>query len=244
MILLRSLAFQAAFIGWTLLLGPFFVPLMLLPRRSFARLCAVWARGALAIARVVAGIRYELRGQETLPAGPVILASKHQSAYETMLLYVLFPDCCYVLKRELFRLPFVGWFLWRIGMVGIDRGGKARAMIAMLNRVRDRAAAGRSIVIFPQGTRTAPGASAKYLPGVAGIYQSAGVPAVPVALNSGLVWPRNSFIRRPGVVTVQFLPAIEPGLDRRDVLRRLEAAIEPATAALEAEGRAAMASRM
>ena len=143
MILLRSLAFQAVFIGWTLLLGPLFLPLMLLPRRVFAGLCAVWARGALAIARVVAGIRYELRGRENLPAGPVVVASKHQSAYETLLLYILFPDCCYVLKRELFRLPFVGWFLWRVGMVGIDRGGKARAMIAMLERVRARNGAAR-----------------------------------------------------------------------------------------------------
>jgi 1-acyl-sn-glycerol-3-phosphate acyltransferase len=180
-------------------------------------------------------VRYEVRGIENLPPGPFIIASKHQSAWDTLIYNKLFPDCAYVLKRELFWFPFFGWFLWRVGMVGIDRSGGAKTLKLLVRGVRDRLAEGRTIIIFPQGTRTAPGAERKYLPGVSAIYAQSGVPVVPVALNSGMFWPRRRFIKRSGTIVLEILPPIAPGLDRRSFDRTLRERIEPATRKLEAE---------
>jgi 1-acyl-sn-glycerol-3-phosphate acyltransferase len=226
------------FYGWSALLSPLYVPIMLMPRRVFWFMCWVWVRSCLIIIETVTGVRCEVRGRENLPPGPFILASKHQSAWDTLIYNRLFEDSAYVLKRELFWFPFFGWFLWRVGMVGIDRSGGAQALKSLVRQVRARLAEGRDIIIFPQGTRTPPGAERRYLPGVSALYMQAGAPIVPVALNSGMFWPRRRFVKRPGVIVVEFLPPIPPGLDRKEFERVLRERIEPATHRLEAEAAA------
>jgi len=235
MMAIRSVLFAIIFYGWSSLLSPFYVPIMLLPRRVFWFMAWVWVRSCLRIAEFVAGIRYEVRGWDNLPPGPFIVASKHQSAWDTLIFNKLFEDCAYVLKRELFWFPFFGWFLWRIGMVGINRSGGAQALKGLVRQVRDRLADGRDIIIFPQGTRTAPGVERKYLPGVSALYMQCNTAVVPVALNSGMFWPRRRFLKRPGTIVVEILPPIEPGLDRRSFEQTLRDRIEPATYRLEAE---------
>ena len=235
---IRSTIFAVLFYGWSALLSPLYVPLMLLPRKWFWYLAWAWVRSCLQIVRYVAGIRCEVRGRENLPPGPMIIASKHQSAWDTLIYNVLFPDCAYVLKRELFWFPFFGWFLWRVGMIGIDRAGGAQALKGMVRGAREQLAAGRTLIIFPQGTRTAPGTERSYLPGVAALYKQCDAPVVPVALNSGLYWPRRQFKKRPGTIILEFLPPVPPGLDRRRFIEELQNRIEPATRRLEAEGAA------
>lgn len=235
MAVIRSCLFAVIFYGWSTFLSPFYVPLMLLPRQMFWFMAWIWVRSCLFIAQVVLGISYEVRGRENLPDAPFIVASKHQSAWDTLIYNKLFEDCAYVLKRELFWFPFFGWFLWKVGMVGIDRSGGAQALKGLVRQVRERLNDGRSIIIFPQGTRTPPGAERKYLPGVSALYMQSGKPVVPVALNSGMFWPRRKFIKRAGTIVVEILPPIEPGLDRRSFERVLRERIEPATRALEAE---------
>jgi 1-acyl-sn-glycerol-3-phosphate acyltransferase len=238
MTMVRSLLFAVVFYSWSAVLCPLYVPFMLLPRRRFWFLAWTWVRSCLVLVEVVAGIRYEVRGRENLPPSPFIIASKHQSAWDTLIYNKLFEDCAYVLKRELFWFPCFGWFLWRIGMVGIDRAGGAKALKSMIREARDRLAAGRDIIIFPQGTRTPPGAERRYLPGVSALYMQAGRPVVPVALNSGMFWPRRRFLKRPGVIVLEILPPIAPGLARREFEATLRERIEPATRRLEAEAAA------
>lgn len=238
MTVIRSVIFAAVFYGWSALLSPIYVPFMLLPRRGFWFMAWLWVRSCLILVEFVAGIRYEVRGRGNLPPGPFIIASKHQSAWDTLIYNKLFPDCAYVLKRELFWFPFFGWFLWRVGMVAIDRAGGAKALKSMVRQVQDRLAAGRIIVIFPQGTRTAPGAERSYLPGVSALYTQSLAPVVPVALNSGMFWPRRQFLKRPGTIVLEILPPIPPGLPRREFERLLRERIEPATRRLEAEAAA------
>jgi len=174
---------------------------------------------------------------ENIPDGPAIFASKHQSVWDTLIFNLIVPDCAYVLKRELFRIPLWGWFVWRVGMIGVNRAAGARALKQMVADAGAVLEQGRSIVLFPQGTRTAPGDSKPYLPGAAALYRGSGYPVVPVALNSGLFWPRRVFRKTPGLITIEFLPPIAPGLDRREFLKRLEGQIEPATTRLEAMAR-------
>ena len=225
---LRSVVFAAVFYLWSSLLSPPYLPLMLLPRRYFWRCCLSWCRSCLSIIKWVGGIDYEVRGIENLPDGPVILASKHQSAWDTLIYNALVLDCAYVVKRELLRFPFFGWFLWRVGMIGVDREGGASVLKTLVAEARERLAAGRSIVVFPQGTRTPPGEDRPYLVGIAALYGKCDVPVVPIALNSGVYWPRRKFLKYPGTIVVEFLAPIEPGLDRREFMKILRERIEPA----------------
>jgi 1-acyl-sn-glycerol-3-phosphate acyltransferase len=238
LILLRALAYQIAFLAWTVALGILGLPLLLAPRRASMHFGTFWSRGVLALLRVICGLDYELRGSEHLPAGAAIIAMKHQSAWDAIAAPLLFVDSAAVIKRELGWVPFYGWYAVRAGSITVDRGAGSRAlkrMLAAAARVKDQ---GRKIVIFPEGTRTSVGETRPYLPGVAALYQYLGLPLVPVAVNSGLFWKRRGFLRRPGTVLVEILPAIAPGLDRRVVMDRLQAEIESATARLVEEARA------
>lgn len=244
MTLFRSFVFAVFFYSWAALLSPIYLPLMLGTRRFFWRCCLSWCRSCIWVIRKVMGIEYEIRGREHLPdGGPFIVASKHQSAWDTLIYNIIILDCAYVVKRELFWFPFFGWFLWRVGMIGIDRQGGASTIKFLVAACKQRLSEGRTVVIFPQGTRTPPGMTAPYLPGVSALYTQCDVPIVPAALNSGLFWPRRTLIKQPGKIIVEFLPAIGPGQPRRAFAAALEAAIEPATGRLEAEGRAFLEAR-
>ena len=235
MLVLRSLAFNVAFFGWTLFMVIAALPVLALPRRVMAGMVRLWVRGALGLLRRLVGQDVEIRGRDLVPEGACIVASKHQSAWETMIVNVLFREPAIVVKRELYAIPGFGWELRAAGMIAIDRGGGAGALKGMVREARDAVAQGRSIVMFPEGTRTAPGTSAPIHPGIAAIYGALGVPVVPAAVNSGMFWPRRGFVKRPGTMVMEFLPAIEPGLERRAFVARLEKEIGAATTRLIAE---------
>lgn len=237
MIPLRSLVFNIVFyvnLVLFLVLGSWFY---LTPRKWSVRALQAWAATSLWWLRVIAGTRYEIRGTEHVPHGAALVASKHQSVWETFALLPMVDDPAMVLKRELVWIPLFGWFIPKFRMIVVERAAGASALKRMIADAKAAAAMGRQIVIFPEGTRRAPGAPPDYKPGAAALYLSLGIPCVPVALNSGLYWPRRKFLRYPGTVIVEFLPAIPAGLSRREFAARLEEAIETATARLVEEGR-------
>lgn len=235
---LRSLAFNIAFFAATALLGVLGLPMLLAPRRWVMRFGRFWAQCVLGLLKATVGLAGEIRGLDNIPPGPCLIAMKHQSAWDTLILPVVLHDPAIVLKRELLWVPFYGWYAARAGSIAIDRGGGAAALRHMVAAARQAAAAGRPIVIFPEGTRTAPGRRLAYQPGVAALYQALAVPLVPAAVNSGLFWGRRSFVKRPGRITLAFLDPISPGFSRRQLMPELEARIENATAALEQEPQA------
>lgn len=245
MTVLRSILFQVAFyVSTTLYL------LVLLPLLPFISRHTLWRVGVLNWAatngwllRVIAGTRVEFRGLENIPDGPFFIAAKHQSAWETFALLPLFGDPTFILKQELMRIPVFGWFAAKAQMIPVDRKGGSSALRAMTRRAREDAAAGRQILIFPEGTRRPPGAPPAYKFGVAHIYSSLGVPCLPIALNSGLYWPRRALVLRPGTIRVEVLPPIPSGLGRAAFLARLERDIEVASDRLLEEGLAELGDR-
>jgi 1-acyl-sn-glycerol-3-phosphate acyltransferase len=237
MILVRSLLFNILFYAFTLLVGVFGLPSFLFGRRAVQKVSRFWSGTLVKMARIVAGIDVELRGTEHLPKGAAIVAAKHQSAWETLYFTELLDRPAAVMKQELVRVPIVGPYMRAMEMIPVDRKAGAKALRQMVEDARAAAATGRAILIFPQGTRVAPGTKAPYHPGTAALYVGLGLPVVPVALNSGMYWSRNAFWKRPGRIVVEFLPPIPPGLDRKAFMARLEETLETATDRLEAEAR-------
>jgi 1-acyl-sn-glycerol-3-phosphate acyltransferase len=241
-LLFRSILFNAAFYLNLLVYMLAALPTLLMPRHMVLAVMKSWARTNLWLLRVVCGIKVEFRGLERLPAGAFLVAAKHQSAWETFALMPLFADPAFILKRELMWIPIFGWYSARAEMIPVDRGARAQALAKMTERTCRELGRGRQIVIFPEGTRRPPGAEPKYKYGVAHLYAATGVPCVPIALNSGLYWPRRSFRRYPGTVQVEILDPIPAGLDKRAFMARLQHEIETATARLVQEGRRDLAA--
>ena len=235
-VLVRSLVFNALFYVNIIVRMIVALPTLALPRRFMLGVLRRYSRSTLWLLRVVCKVDVEWRGREKLPQGAYLVACKHQSLWETFALFMLLPDPTYILKRELMWIPLFGWLASKARMIPIDRGARAAAMARMAARARDEIQLARQIVIFPEGTRRPPGAEPRYLPGVAFLYDKMGLPCVPIALNSGLFWPRRTLHRYPGTVLVEVLDPIEPGLDKRAFLARLQAVLEEATARLVAEG--------
>jgi 1-acyl-sn-glycerol-3-phosphate acyltransferase len=234
MTFLRSLIFFVWFLLASVVIQVAGLPALLLPAPAARWVGAVWCRAMLSGLRVFVGMKVEIRG--TVPKDAVLIAAKHMSMLDTMVLFVTLDFPLFVLKRELTRIPFFGWFASKAGMIAIDRSGGASALRRMAQAVKVVHARGHSVIIFPEGTRKKPGAPPDYKPGVAGLYGQLDVPCVPVALNSGLFW--QGFTKRGGTMIAEFLPAIPPGLKRRAFMDELENRIETATRALVAEGRA------
>jgi 1-acyl-sn-glycerol-3-phosphate acyltransferase len=232
---LRAMAFNVVFFAGTAIYGVLGLPVLLAPRRIVMAFGRSWAHCVLAALGAIVGLRGEIRGRENLPGGACLIAMKHQSAWDTLILPAFFRDPAVVVKRELLFVPIYGWYAARAGSIFIDRQGGANALRRMVAQAKAAAASGRPIVIFPQGTRTAPGDERSYQPGVAALYQALGLPLVPAAVNSGLYWGRRSLMKRPGTIILEFLPPIRPGVSRRQVMAELENRIETATARLERE---------
>lgn len=239
-ILLRSIVFNALFYLNTLVFLIAALPTFFLPYRAIVAVAKSWGRVNLVLLKVVAGVDCEIRGREKIPKGPIIVASKHQSAWETFALLPLIDNPVFILKRELQWIPIFGWLTIKGRMVPVDRGGGSQALAAMIERARVELADNRQLIIFPEGTRRPAGAEPRYKVGVAHLYVAGGVPCVPIALNSGLFWPRRSLRRFPGTVVAEILDPIPPGLDKDTFFARLQGDIETATARLIAEGRAKM----
>ena len=236
-ILARSILFAALFYVNITVRMIVALPTIALPYSFLHGVLRRYARSSLWLLRVICGITVEWRGRDKIPRGSCIVACKHQSAWETFALFAILDDPTYVLKRELMWLPLFGWLARKAGMIAIDRSTRISTLGRMAARARAEIARGRQIVIFPEGTRRQPDAEPRYLPGVAYLYAETGLACVPVALNSGLFWPRRSWRRLPGTVLVEVLDPIPPGLDRRKFLARLQAVTEEATARLVAESR-------
>ena len=232
MIAVRSVIFNVLFYATFIALMIIGLPFLLTSMRLSMVMVRVWARTSVWLLGAVCGTRVEFRNVELIPKGASILAVKHQSFLETFALILVLDDFTYVLKKELTAIPFFGWYLKATRQISIDRGKKGGAMGLLVRAVREKLAAGRQVVIFPEGTRRLVGAPPVYKPGVSILCTASEVPCTPVALNSGLFWPRHSFIRRPGTVVIEFLPPLMPGLDKRTFMRAVENAIEPATNAL------------
>jgi 1-acyl-sn-glycerol-3-phosphate acyltransferase len=234
-IVFRSVVFNVAF--YVVLIGYMLIalPSLVLPREVLWWMVRNWSNINLGLLRIICGLRCEFRGLENIPPGAVLVASKHQSLWETFALITVLDDPTYILKRELMWIPLFGWFAWKAGMIPVDRGARSQALIAMTECAREEIGRGRQIIIFPEGTRRAPGAEPKYKFGVAYLYSELDIACVPVALNSGLYWPRRSFMRYPGKVVVEFLAPLAPGLEQQVFFDTLRDRIETATARLVAD---------
>jgi 1-acyl-sn-glycerol-3-phosphate acyltransferase len=236
LIALRSAVFNLLFYLNLIMLLLAAIPTWLMPRHGIIGMAKVWGRTSLWLVRVICGLRVEWRGLEKLPPGGYLVAAKHQSIWETFALVPRFADPAFIVKRELMRIPFFGWYL-RVGeMIPIDRQKGGQTLPALVESSRVALAEGRQIVIFPEGTRRSPGAEPAYKFGIARLYAETGARCVPIALNSGLYWPRRKFLRFPGTVIVEVLDPIEPGLNAEEFFERLQGDIERATARLIAEG--------
>jgi 1-acyl-sn-glycerol-3-phosphate acyltransferase len=241
MIFLRSLIYQVLFyallVFWILVA----IPTLPLPPRVFMGVAKMWGRSSIWLMRVVCNTRFEVRGLDRIPAGPLIVASKHQSMWETFALLQFFDSPLFIYKRELGRIPFFGWYLIKSKMIEVNRSGGVRALMDMSKRAALAIRGGRQLIIFPEGTRRPVGAPPDYKSGVAQIYTMSNEPCLPVALNSGLFWPRRTFLRYPGTLVVEFLEPLPAGMDRKAFLPLLAERIETATDRLVAEGRAEQA---
>ena len=182
---------------------------VVLPMRVRFWLISVWRAGFMAICRYVLGLHYRVVGRENIPSSPSIIFSKHQSAWETVGLQAIFPDQVFVLKKSLLMIPFLGWAFAAVKMISIDRAAGKNALKQVEKQGRDRLAAGYWVIIFPEGTRIAPGETRRFKTGGAHLAVSAGVPVVPVAHNAGEFWAKNAFVKKSGLITVSIGPAID-----------------------------------
>jgi 1-acyl-sn-glycerol-3-phosphate acyltransferase len=226
MIVLRSLLFSVAFFGGTFFLSVAGTLIAPFAPATLPRFTVAYARLGIWAARVLCGIRLEVTGWENLPDGPALIASRHQSAFDTFVWFTLVPRCCYVMKRELLRIPLIGRQIRATGMIAVDRDGGGRTIRILVKEGRRAAAEGRQIVIFPEGTRADPGEMLPLQPGVAALAAGTGLPIIPVLTDSGLRGGRRAFCKYPGVLHIVIRPALPTGLKRDELMKRLAEALE------------------
>ena len=240
MTILRSAIFMLWFAFVSVLFNAGFLWALVFPREVTVFASRNWSRWTLWGLKWIAGLDYEVRGE--IPESGVLIASKHMSMWDTITIYLLIYDPAVILKRELLSVPFYGWYAKKAQMIAIDREGKASALRQMAAQAKAVFAQGRSVIIFPEGTRKAPCAPPDYKPGVAGLYGLIDVPCVPVALNSGLFWTGpGGFLKKRGRIVMEFLEPIPAGLKRAEFVTTLQDRIETATAKLVEEGRELLA---
>ena len=236
MIVLRSVIFNVLFYLVLLVFLLVGSPTLLMPRIYTIRALQLWGHVSIWMLRVICNIKMEVRGQENLSNQPMIIAGKHQSAWETFAIPPLLNDPCMVLKRELFYVPIYGWpYAYKFKMIGVDRSGGSKSLKDLIARGREEIARGRQIVIMPEGTRKAIGAPPDYKPGAAALYTGLNVPCVPFGLNSGQFWPRRKFWRYPGTIVIEFGKPIPAGLPRKEFQKTLQDAVEGITQRLISE---------
>ena len=224
---IRSKLFDAVFVLWTILLAVVTPVLVVVKRPAWVRLISrIWSRGIILGIKYIVGLEHREIGRSNIPQGQVILACNHQSAWETLVFNVLIPDVCIVLKESLYNVPIFGWYLKHSPMIALNRAEGPQAIRHLMKQAIDVKADGRSILIFPEGTRQPLHANAPFNRGVALLYQKLKLPVVPVAINSGAFWATSGFMKYSGTITVSYLPPIPPGLPTDEFLRRLETAIK------------------
>lgn len=230
---LRSFLFNVSFFFGTVFLCILFLPFLALPRRMTIIVTKCWINYIFFLLKYCVGITYEVRGP--IPKLPVIIASKHQSAFETFVFHKILPPAIYLLKQELTFIPLVGWYLVKAGMISIKRNQGSIPLKTIATEIKQGLLKGCAIIIFPEGTRTLPGVKNTYKSGISLFYKILETPIVPVALNSGLFWGRRSFLKKPGTIIVEFLSPISPGLDPKVFLQTLEDSIETKSMELSAD---------
>ena len=231
---LRSIVFIVQMYIMLAVISVGLFPVALIGRRDGAIwVCRAYCKWVCHSARWLVGLRTEIRGE--VPSGDVLVASKHQSFLDILMIYAAVPRGKFIMKKELVWTPFVGWYAYLIGCIPVDRGKRGAAVRSMLAKAKDSRMAGGQLIIFPQGTRVAPGVKRDYKIGAGALYKQMQQPCVPAATNVGVFWPRHGILRKPGVAVIEFLPVIPPGLKVSEFMGRLEAEIEPASDALMAE---------
>ena len=231
--MIKSILFYFFLYVWTIFLGIIFIPFLFLPHDKLYKPAYIWIKGVFFLLRVICNLTHTIKGEENISnSNARIIASKHQSAFETFLLFSIFPKAIFIHKYELFFIPIFGLYLKKINMVAINRSEKSQALKKMLNKSKKKISEGHSLIIFPEGTRKVPGAKADYKSGVAGIYKELNSDVIPVALNSGLYWSKNSFKIKPGKIIIEFLPIIKKGFAKKDFIEKLEKTIEDKTSSL------------
>jgi 1-acyl-sn-glycerol-3-phosphate acyltransferase len=224
----RSVLFVALFYLWSVTVAVGFTPLLLGPTKGILWMFRFWNAGVIALLPIC-GIRVEVRGRQHIPTGPALVAPKHQCMLDVFAQFGVLPATAFVMKKELTWIPWFGWYSMRVGNIVVDREAHSAALRKLVREAKARFAEGRQVVIFPEGTRTPPGAAADYKPGIAALYRQIDVPVHPVATNSGVHWPAHGFIRKPGVIVFEYLEPIPPGLKREEFMRLLHERIETAS---------------
>jgi 1-acyl-sn-glycerol-3-phosphate acyltransferase len=237
MIAVRSAIFNVLFYVNLILFLVIGSPFYMAPRIWAIRALQTWARSSLWLLRVVCNIHMDVRGREHVPQGACLVAGKHHSLWETFAILPLVDDPAVVLKKELTFIPLFGWFALKFRMIAVERSAGSAALRKLLADAKVAKELGRQIVILPEGTRKGPDDAPDYKPGAAALYGALGLPCVPFGLNAGLFWPRRKFLRMPGTIVIEFLPAIPAGLPRPVFQRRLQEAIETCSTRLVQEAR-------
>ena len=227
--LARSIIFYVLLTFWTIVMGLLCIPFLILPSIYLKKPIRLWIIGIFILLKFICNITHEIKGRENIPSYAVLIASKHQSAFETFALFFYLPNAVFIHKKQLFLIPIFGLYLKKINMISIDRKGGATAMRQMLKKTKEKVSRGVSIIIFPEGTRKKPGEKPDYKSGFIGLYKEINTEILPVALNSGKFWPKHTFKKNAGHITIQILPRIKANVDRKIILKKLETQIEEAT---------------
>jgi 1-acyl-sn-glycerol-3-phosphate acyltransferase len=231
MIAFRSFLYVVLFYLWTILVSVGFTPILLGPRRWTHWMLHMWGRGVVGLL-VICDVRVEVRGREFIPTGAALVAPKHQCMLDVFAQFTWLPASAFVMKRTLGMIPFFGWYAMKVGCISIDREGHSKTLRQVVREGIELFKHNSQVVIFPEGTRKAPGAEPDYKPGIAALYRELNVPVYPVATNAGAHWPAHGILRKPGLIVFEYLEPIPPGLKRAEFMRLLEERIETASAKL------------
>ena len=225
----RSILFYMLLVFWTIFMGVISIPLLFLPSKYLQKPILYWIGGVFILLKYIYKITHEIQNKENIPLFPVLVASKHQSAFETLALFYYLPKAIFIHKKQLFLIPIFGMYLKKINMISIDRKAGASALRQMLKDTKAKIEEGFSIIIFPEGTRKKIGENPDYKTGLIGIYKEVKTKILPVAVNSGKYWPKHTFVKSPGHILMKFLPLIESDIDRKKILKEVQLTIENAT---------------
>ena len=227
--LIRSILFYILLSFWTVLLGLLCTPFLLLPKQYLYAPIRLWIDGIFLLLKKICKITHQIQGLKNIPQHSVLVASKHQSAFETFALFYYLPKSVFIHKKQLFLIPIFGQYLKKINMISIDRKAGSAAMRKILRQAKLVSKKGYSLIIFPEGTRKKPGEKPDYKSGFIGIYNEMNTKILPVAVNSGKFWPKHTFVKKPGIIKIKFLNLIPANLDRSQVLKKVQEDIENGT---------------
>ena len=226
---IRTIIFYILLSFWTIFLGILCLPYLVLPNQLLRSPVIIWIKGIFILLKLACGITHEVRGLKNIPNEPVVIVSKHQSAFETFALFYYFKKCFFIHKKQLFYIPIFGQYLMKSNMVSIDRNAGPSAMRKILFEIKKHFDDGRSIIIFPEGTRKRPGDKPNYKTGFVGIYNEVNRKILPVAVNSGLYWPKHTIFMKRGHIIIDIQECVETNLNKDEVFNKVVETIETAT---------------